>query len=366
MTFEQIHNNQQLLLLQCISGSKAYGLDTPQSDTDMKGVFALNKKDYYGLQSIEQVANPTNDIVYYELKRFIELLVRNNPNLLELLSTPADKVLYKHPVMDWIRPEMFLSKLCLQTFAGYAQSQIKKAKGLKKKIFNPIDEKRKNVLDFCYIIEGYSTIPLQVWLKKNHYAQEDCGLINIPHSRYIYAVFHQSQTNKKLLGMYSGDNANDIKLSSIPEKLQPKAMMSFNKEGYSAYCKEYSQYWDWVGKRNNMRYQNTLEHGKNYDAKNMMHTFRLLNMAEEIAVEKRIHVFRKDRDFLFKIKNGEFLYDQLVAMANEKMAEIESLFAKSDLPEVPDENQINALLVKIRETIYEKAVPLPQKTVENK
>ena len=353
MTFEQVHNNQQVLLLQCISGSKAYGLDTPQSDTDIRGVFILDKKEYYGLDYIEQVENTTNDVIYYELKRFMELLARNNPNMLELLSVPADKVLYKHPVMDWIRPEIFLSKLCFQTFAGYAKSQIKKAKGLNKKIFNPIDEKRKNVPDFCYIVEGYSAIPLQDWLNRNHYRQEECGLINIPHSRDMYAVFHQSQTNEKLLGICSGDNANDIQLSSIPKKLEPKAIMSFNKNGYSAYCKEYAEYWEWVSKRNEARFQNTLQHGKNYDAKNMMHTFRLLNMAEEIAVEKRIHVFRKDREFLLKIRNGDFLYDELVKMAGEKITEIETLYAQSDLPEAPDKNQINELLIKIRETIYE-------------
>jgi predicted nucleotidyltransferase len=58
------------------------------------------------------VANASNDIVYYELGRFIELLLHNNPNILELLNTPADKVLYRHPIMDMICPEMFLSKLC--------------------------------------------------------------------------------------------------------------------------------------------------------------------------------------------------------------------------------------------------------------
>ncbi|WP_226995336.1 DNA polymerase beta superfamily protein [Candidatus Symbiothrix dinenymphae] len=351
MTFDQIHNNQQALLLQCISGSKAYGLDTPQSDTDIRGVFALDKKTFYGLRSVEQVDNPSNDITYYELKRFVELLLRNNPNILELLNTPPDKVLYRHPVMDLIRPEMFLSKLCLSTFAGYAQSQIKKAKGLNKKIFNPIDEKRKSVLDFCHIIEGYSTVPLQVWLQQNAYAQADCGLINIPHSRDMYAVFHQSQTPEKLWGICSGDDANDIVLSSIPEKLEPKALMSFNKEGYSIYCREYAEYWDWVEKRNETRYQNTLQHGKNYDAKNMMHTFRLLNMAEEIALEKQVNVFRPDRDFLLSIRTGEFLYDDLVKKATKKIEKIKKLYARCDLPEQPNEAEVNAVLVKMREQL---------------
>jgi hypothetical protein len=165
----------------------------------------------------------------------------------------------------------------------------------------------------------------------------------------MYAVFHQSQTKKKLSGICSGDDANDIQLSSIPEKLEPKAMLSFNKEGYSTYCQEYAQYWNWVAKRNDIRFQNTLDHGKNYDAKNMMHTFRLLNMAEEITVEKRINVFRKDREFLLKIRNGEFFYDELVQMANKKIRNIEDLFAKSDLPEKPNEAEANKVLVKMRE-----------------
>jgi predicted nucleotidyltransferase len=353
MIFEQVHNNQQVMLLQCVSGSKAYGLDTPQSDTDIKGVFALPKRDFYGLHYTGQVANPSNDMVYYELKRFVELLTRNNPNILELLNTPEDKILHKNPVMDALKPELFLSKLCLQTFAGYAQSQIKKAKGLNKKIFNPMDEKRKILIDFCYVIEGYNAVPLEVWLRKNHYAQENCGLINIPHSKDMYAIFHQSQLKERLRGICSENEGNDIRLSSIPERLEPKAIMSYNKDGYSAYCKDYTQYWEWVEKRNDIRFQNTLEHGKNYDAKNMMHTFRLLNMAEEIATEKQVNVFRKDREFLLKIRSGAFSYEDLVALANEKITRIEDLFAKSDLPETPDEAKVSEILVRIRETLMQ-------------
>jgi predicted nucleotidyltransferase len=352
MTFEQVHDNRQVLLLQCISGSKAYGLDTPQSDTDIKGVFTLPKHDFFGLHYTEQVANPTNDMVYYELGRFVELLLNNNPNILELLATPADKILHKNPVMDLLKPEIFLSKLCCNTFAGYAQSQIHKAKSLNKKIFKPMEEERKGILDFCYVIKGYNTIPIKDWLEEMNFDQHECGLINIPHSRDMYAVFHQSQTDEPLRGICSENDGNEVRLSSIPKRMKPLALMSYNKDGYSIYCKDYAQYWDWVKRRNEVRYENTLQHGKNYDAKNMMHTFRLLNMAEEIAVEKRINVFRRDRDFLFKVRNGEFLYEELVAMANEKMARIEQLFILSDLPDQPDKKEVNELLVSIREQLY--------------
>ncbi|MEJ7666589.1 MAG: hypothetical protein WKG07_47255 [Hymenobacter sp.] len=68
------------------------------------------------------------------------------------------------------------------------------------------------------------------------------------------------------------------------EREEPVAYLSFNRNGYSTYCRVFREYWEWVAKRNAERYQNTVQHGKNYDAKNMLHVFRLLQMAEEIAV----------------------------------------------------------------------------------
>jgi predicted nucleotidyltransferase len=104
---------------------------------DKKGIFIMPQEQLYGFERQDQIANPTNDEVYFEICRFLELLTKNNPNILELLSTPKEHVLFRHPLMDLIKPEDFLSKLCLGTFAGYAQTQIKKARGLNKKINKP-------------------------------------------------------------------------------------------------------------------------------------------------------------------------------------------------------------------------------------
>ena len=119
LTIDWIKENG-LLVFEAISGSKAYGLDTVKSDTDIRGVFVLPKNRFYGLDYTEQVNNATNDIVYYELKRFMELLSKNNPTILEMLNTPVDCVLQKHAIMDLLKPELFLSKLCEKTFANYA------------------------------------------------------------------------------------------------------------------------------------------------------------------------------------------------------------------------------------------------------
>lgn len=351
LTIEQVKNNGWLIF-ETIVGSRAYGLDTEKSDTDIRGVFVLPEDMFYSLDYTPQVANATNDIVYYELKRFIELLSRNNPNILELLNVPEKFILYKDELMNNVRSEMFLSKLCEKTFANYAYSQIKKAYGLEKKIVNPVDSERKSVLDFCFVYLGKETRPLTEYLECNHYHQEDFGLAAISHLRDSYNLYYSSAH------IYSGivrkDNANDVCLSNIPKGEQPVAMLYFNKDGYSAYCKKYKEYWDWVNKRNEERYSTTMSHGKNYDSKNMMHVFRLLTMAKEIASDGKINVHRDDREFLLNIKQGKYEYDDLLERAEQMKAELNALYKKANLPEEPDMDEVNKLLITIRKTYYLK------------
>ena len=90
----------------------------------------------------------------------------------------------------------------------------------------------------------------------------------------------------------------------------------------------------------------------------MMHTFRLLHMAEEIAVDRRIIVNRPDRKHLLDIKEGKFQYDVLVTKAEELKERLSSLYKESFLPDIPDMNKINILLAEIRETFYQKGEQL--------
>ncbi len=356
MTLEQLQGNSSHLLLKCISGSQAYGLALPHSDTDYKGVFVLPKDEYFGLTYTDQVNNATNDEMYYELKKFVDLLLKNNPNILELLNTPPDCILFRNPILDTLHSDLFLSRLCNQTFGQYAYAQIKKAKGLNKKISNPIDKERKSIIDFCYVIQGQGSVPAKKWLEDQGLKQEDCGLVRVDHMRDIYTLFHSSQTGlaAQFNGIFSSITANDVSLTSIPTEISPLAVMNFNKDGYSIYCRDYREYWEWVESRNDERYENTISHGKNYDAKNMMHVFRLLNMAEEIARFKQVNVRRKEREYLLKIRAGEFLYEDLVKQAEEKICQINELFAASDLPNQPSSHQAEQILVELRDNIYSK------------
>lgn len=340
------------IVLECISGSKSYGLQVATSDTDIKGVFILPKETFYSLVEVEQVSNESNDIVFYELKRFFDLLARNNPNTLELLGTPEDCVLYRHPLMKNVKPELFLSKLCRSTFADYAYSQIKKAKGLNKKIHKPMDKERKSILDFCNVIVDNGTRPLSSWLAEKDLDQSRCGLAALNHMRDMYVLFYDESGAICYKGIMHKERSTDVALSSIPKGEQPLTYLHFNKDGYSSYCKEHKEYWDWVEKRNEARYENTLQHGKNYDSKNMMHVFRLLDMAEEIATGKGVIVRRPNRHFLLSIRKGDFEYEELVKQAEDRIEQINELFERSDLREAPDMGLLNEMLVGIREKYY--------------
>jgi uncharacterized protein len=349
LTIDFIKNNG-LLVFEVITGSRSYGLDTPTSDTDIKGVFVLPKNMFYGLEYTAQVNNDTNDIVYYELKRFMELLSKSNPNILEMLNVPEKCVLQKHPIMDMLKPEMFLSKQCEQSFANYAFTQIKKAYGLEKKIVNPVEEERKSVLDFCFVHEDKEALPLKKYLEEKDLEQSKIGLAAIAHLRDCYNLYYSNEFN--YFGVSKKDNANEVSLSSIPKEEKSIGMLYFNKDAYSIYCKQYKEYWDWVAKRNEQRYGTTMLHGKKYDSKNMMHVFRLLLMAKEIAVEGKINVFRNDSHFLLAIKEGKFEYDELVQKAEELKDELPLLYQQSNLQTEPNMESINELLIKMRELYY--------------
>jgi len=259
-------------------------------------------------------------------------------------------VLHKHPFMEAVPSELILSKVCKNSFGKFALSQIKKAKGLKKKIVNPIDKERKTILEFCFVNDEKGSIPVADFLFERKWKQERCGLSKVAHMKGIYGLYYNESLNFR--GIYQSEDSNEVSTSSIPREEEQQCLLYFNKDGYSSYCKDYKAYWDWVEKRNESRYENTKSHGKNYDAKNMMHTFRLLQMAIEIANEQRVNVHRKERDFLLKIKAGEFEYSDLLKLANQKQDEMEVAFEKSKLPDRPNLELIRNLTYKLREKFY--------------
>ncbi len=351
MTLEEARA-PEALLFECVAGSHAYGTSHAGSDIDLRGVFIAPQQFLYGLTTIEQVSDATNDETYYELGRFIDLLVKNNPNILELLFMPDDCIRFRDPLMDRIGAEAVLSRRCEASFAGYAMAQIRKARGLNKKISNPMEGPRRPAVSFCYVVEGQGSVPLLEWLGSKGYRQDRCGVVDVPRMRDVHAIFYDEGGDLGYRGVFCSHDATEITFSSVGRDAVPVAWMQFNRDAYRRYCREYAEYQDWLKHRNEDRYRTNTEHGRNYDSKNLMHTFRLLAMAEEIATEGLLKVRRPDAVELMRIRAGEFEYEELIARAEEKVVRIGELFAASDLPEEPDRVALEGVLVEMREVLY--------------
>jgi hypothetical protein len=121
---------KQHVILRCVIGSRAYGLDHAASDTDYRGVYLPPAEMEWSLWGVpEQIEDDATQEVYWELQKFLILALKANPNVLECLYTPL--VVVATPLAKELL-EMrgaFLSKLVYATYNGYVMSQFKKLSG---------------------------------------------------------------------------------------------------------------------------------------------------------------------------------------------------------------------------------------------
>jgi hypothetical protein len=396
-----------LILFETIIGSQAYGTQTPTSDVDKKFVYILPMENILGTGYVEQI-NVNKDYTGWELKRFLELMGSNNPTVLELLNSPEDCIITKHPLFDLIleNKDNFITKICKDSFGGYARQQIKKAKGLNKKQNWEKDKVvRKDLLDFCYVLDGEKSIPWRTW-NRGRFNEKFIGAVNIPNARDTYALFYdkvgetlhsdkypkterehykflRKQAGKSMGFGYkglintghetdmsnievvttlsiTGENttkvnygiSNQLRLSSIPKDEKSICTIVYNKDGYSEHCKDFKEYQEWLENRNEARYVETQEHGQRIDGKNMMHCMRLIQMSKEIGRGEGVIVRRPDAQELLKIRRGEVDLDSLIEKADKEIAEMDEIFDKSNLPNKVEYGLVDELLIQIRKDFY--------------
>jgi hypothetical protein len=152
---------------------------------------------------------------------------------------------------------------------------------------------------------------------------------------------------------YVDANGNELRLSSIDDKdTRPICFISYNQSGYSSHCRLYAEYQTWVKERNPKRYESNLD--KNYDSKNMMHCFRLMHMAGEIAEGKGMILQRTwDRQFLMDVRNHKFEYEEIIERLEEEKERMNQLMEQSTIREQIDTDLVNQLMIDIRKKQFE-------------
>ena len=395
MTEFDIIRNDGRLLYEYIRGSHLYGLNNEDSDVDTSGVFVCTRDELFGCFGYKsQVTDSRHDNTWFEIGELIRLLLKSNPTVMESLFVPMEKVLGNiHPLMQMVidNREQFISKQCFNPFFGYAKSQIEKARGLNKKIVNPITE-RLTPYDFIYTFKGQGSTKFRDWLTNRGLHQECCGLVNVPNMHDIYGVYYDfgahiaaypdwkidslflayaceynkdkdiNETKCRLSetspigyrGVINVDaDGNELRLSSIDDKdTRPICFISYNQSGYSSHCRLYAEYQTWVKERNPKRYESNLD--KNYDSKNMMHCFRLMHMAGEIAEGKGMILQRTwDRQFLMDVRNHKFEYEEIIERLEEEKERMNQLMEQSTIREQIDTDFVNQLMIDIRKKQFE-------------
>ena len=392
--FDKIRNEGRLLY-QYIRGSHLYGLNNQDSDVDTSGVFISPHDSLLGLGNDykEQVSDSRHDTTWFEVGELCKLLLKSNPTVLESLFIPESKILVKPSELLndlFANRDEFITKQCFMPFVGYAYQQIHKARGLNKKIVNPVYE-RLTPFDFAYTFYKQGSTKISDWLNNRGLDKDFCGLVHIPNMHDTYGVYYDWGAHFEKYGIktfedfqkreldydfaesfygvdfcenwfeenkevkhYRGmclENSTDMRGSSVSKGERPLCHMVYNESGFQDHCKKYKEYKDWEKNRNPKRYESNLD--KNYDSKNMMHCLRLMHMGKEIADGEGIHLERTwDKELLMNVRNHKYEYDELMEIVERDKKALDDAIAKSTIKEKIDVNFVNDILINIRKKTY--------------
>lgn len=302
-------------ILKVKHGSHAYGLATPTSDLDIKGICIEPKEFHYGyihhFEQHERTAAKGHDadLVIYSLKKFAKLAADNNPAIIEVLWGADEDILFIDEFGEELRAakRSFLSKKARFTFSGYAHAQLKRIKTHRAWLLNPP---------------------------------------KAPPNRKDFGLSETERVSKSEIGAGAAlfGRGAESPLAMLEAGVPANVVTLFVKEReYQSAKTHYDQYVNWVKTRNPVRAAGEAKWG--FDVKHGSHLIRLMRMCKEILVLGEVIVKRPDREDLLAIKHGERTYDSLIEEAERLETECDALYVTSTIPQEPNHTKLNALIV---------------------
>ncbi len=318
---EHLGNN---IILLTTGGSHAYGTEVETSDLDIRGVTLETKREVLGLSQFEQFDNTATDTVVYGLRKYVGLILNCNPNTIEMLGTKEEQLFVLTEAGKLLRNniDLFLSKKAIGSFGGYATQQLRRLENSLVRDSYPQAEKEKHIL---------GTLKGQM----NHFKEK----------------YHD----------FTGQDMNIYLDKSEKEGYDQEVFMDLTLKHYPLrdFQGIYSEMHNVLGEYGKLTHRNRKKDDLHLN-KHAMHLIRLLIMGIELLEGKGVNTFRgKDRAFLLKIRNGEFIskksdgtqdYTAIFDMVNEYEAKFKYAAENTNLPQKPDYKKVEELLI----TIYEK------------
>ena len=313
--------NRKKPMFLCVSGSHGYGTANENSDIDLRGCSYNSKDEILLNRDFEQFTSEVSDSAIYSFNKFLFLLSKCNPNVIELLGLKDRHYLFETKEFLELKENshMFLSKEAVNTFGGYANMQLRR-----------LDNKS------CRTISQSE--------REQHILNTLKNVQNSFETRY-------SNLDTKVFNLYLKDTKeNREKEIYMDAEFKGCSLREFNSM-YSELNNAIKEY-DKLGSRN----MKAVEHGKL--GKHMMHLFRLYYTCFDILENEKIITYREvEKDFLREVREGKFIkdnkpteefYDVLVGLENRLKYASEN----TSLPEHPNSERI----LEFKRDINEKIV----------
>lgn len=259
------HSNRILLVR---VGSRAYGLETPQSDEDLRAVCVPPLELLLGLETCAHHHEEEGDEETLALTKFTRLALEGAPNVVEQLFVDPADVLLTTPWGERLRAAGpgFLSRRLGERLLGFARANWKR-------------------------------------LEKHRRWRADQA---------------PPQVSPADFGAEPGPQG------------EPRFPDDAARAAYRAAHKRWREFDDWRSRRNPRRL--ALEERFGFDTKSAMHACRLLKQCEELVTEGALVVRRPDAAWLRSIRAGELSYEGLLAWSEERQEQLPAALARSELP----------------------------------
>lgn len=290
------------LISLCWRGSVAHGMYVPKSDPnsiddkDVMGIYIGPLEHYlgFGRRDVYEQWEGEWDCVFYELRKFIGLLLNCNPNVLSLLWLKPNGIIYETSLGARLREQrdLFVTKHAYHSFSGYAHAQFKKMIS-----FNQEAQALMQKLEEELIAFGISPDSC------------DAGhsLRSLDAQPFVGATTEMMEVVKR----YRGERRRYYSGGYMGEK------------------------------------RRELVRRIGYDAKNAAHLIRLLRMGIEFLTEGTMHVERADAPELLDIKRGEWTLDRVKSEAERLFQLSQEAYVRSSLPAEPDRERAELLCVQM-------------------
>lgn len=331
-----------------MTGSRAYGTSTPSSDTDMRGIFCADPINiltpFYPTSEITD--NSEEDTKYYELSSYMSLLVKQNPNILEILWVRDEDVLSSSDVYRYLRDHRsdFISSKIAHTTSGYAMAQLKRIKSHRKWINNPQQVEKPQQRNYISLVQWFEhTKILPSKFNINDFAID----YRLKHfGNHLYGIYKWQGFE-----MFRPDGSiKDNFDHSVDTLDNPMGVVKFNKQQFSVSKDTHTNYWTWKKNRNPTRAK--LEEDFGVDLKHAMHLIRLLRTGYEAITTGNINVFRPDAAELLAIRNGSMTYDEIIEYAESLDNDIKVAYSTTDLPREVNLKKAAAHLMHTQQLIW--------------